>query len=115
MDDDSEEVFQPSSVSLIRQSSQPSVTSMTRPGNQPSSSSVRPATSSGSVSSKAAQKPARSVTAPGKVRNKVGAFYLWFLLLLVDAIAFYVTWVLYFFETYIPYFFFFTFSSIFVN
>merc|ERR1711955_86782 len=60
MDDDSEEVFQPSSVSLIRQSSQPSALSLLRPGNQNASTMVRPATSSGSVASKITQKSTRS-------------------------------------------------------
>jgi len=70
MDDDSEEVFQPSSVSLIRQSSQPSVVSLPRPGNHNASTMVRPATSSGSVASKITQKSTRSTTAPGNVRTK---------------------------------------------
>jgi len=67
--DDDTEVFQPSSVSLVRQSSQPPSASISRSSNQ-QPSMLRPATSSVSGSSKLQQKQTRSITAPGKVRNK---------------------------------------------
>jgi len=70
MDEDSEDVFQPSSVSLVRPSSQPTASASSRPSSQTTTSFVRPATSSGSVSSKLPPKQTRSITAPGKVRNK---------------------------------------------
>jgi len=72
MDADSEDVFQPSSVSLVRPSSGPIASASSRPSSQTAitTSIVRPATSSGSVPSKLPPKQTRSTTAPGKVRNK---------------------------------------------
>ena len=74
MDDDSADVFQPSAVSLVLQSSHPTASSSSRPSCQPTAmttTAARPVTASGPTSSKQPLKQARSITAPGKVRNRV--------------------------------------------
>jgi len=76
LDDDTADVFQPSSVSLVRQSSHPTVSSSSsRSSSQPATTTTaatRPVTSSGPSASKQPLKQARSITAPGKVRNRNG-------------------------------------------
>jgi len=74
LDDDTADVFQPSSVSLVRQCSHPTVAS-SRPSSQSATTKTaptRPVTSSGPSASKQPLKQARSITAPGKVRNRNG-------------------------------------------
>lgn len=75
MDDDSADVFQPSAVSLVLQSSHPTASSSSRPSCQPTAmttTAARPVTASGPTSSKQPLKQARSITAPGKVGNRTG-------------------------------------------
>lgn len=73
MDDDTAEVFQASSVSLVRQTSHS--TSVSRPASQSTTVTnaiARPVTASGPSTSKQPLKQARSITAPMNVRNRNG-------------------------------------------
>jgi len=73
MDDESGDVFQPSAVSLVRQTSHSTAPPVSMPPSIVSkTAAARPVSASGIAATKQLPKQARSITAPGKVRNRSG-------------------------------------------